>query len=875
MLMRALRRIRYWLDGGRRAAELAEEMEFHRSLSGGPAMGNITLAREDARDVWSFAWIERAWRDAVYGVRALRREPVFTITVVVTLTLGITATTTVFSVADAELWKPLPFPDADRLVAVRAVPPGPLWDYKGISAPDLADWQAQSRLAQYAGERDSGRRVLRRGNGAESIRVLPVTENFFDVLGRAPRLGRGFAPGDGRTRAAVVSDAGWRRLFDANPLVLGRQLSLNGEDYTIVGVAADQHLEYDQVEPDLFVAIDLSAPALRDRSARILSVIGRLGPDVDPAQAHAELEAIAGRIAAAFPADHAGYRLELGDLRQFTTGYNWRPLVFFLAAATIVLLLSCLNAANLLLARALRRQREFAIRGALGGGRGALTRQLIVEAGLLAIPSGAAGLTLSLWTLRWFAAQVPEDLLTRGGHFALDPRMAAFVLAISCGTTLLLSLAPLLFARRIDLNVMLGQGGRTAGGSVRHVRARNALLVAQLAMTLVLLTAAGLFAASFARLTRVPLGFEPGDRAAARVLLTGPRYSGDEAIRAFASRLRDRARALPGVSDAAIGTSLPLGSGPVVRLVAADRARPPAEHEPSAIVRGVDPGYFRALGIRLAGGRSFASADVAGAPRVAIVNEYLAGLLFPGESAVGRRIELTRTRTPWTNRPGELVVVGVVSNVKDVGIHEVEFGNLYLPFDQAPATVIDLLVRTSIPAANVAGELRRAAAGIDPDLPVSQLTTMTQRVDDALQGDRLNALLIGAFAAVAIILAAVGIYGAMACAVRERMREFGVRLALGQQPGAIVRATLWESARFGVLGGAIGLAIALAVARLLGNALYLVRGEHSGLLYGVTTTDPIVLGCATLTLVVVATVSGIVPARQATRVDPLLVLRAE
>jgi putative ABC transport system permease protein len=876
MLIRFLRRLGYRLTRDRHAADLAEEMDFHRALSGDRAMGNITLAREEAWDVWSFGWLERVWRDAVYGVRGLRREPVFASTAFLTLTLGITAMTTVFSVVDAELWRPLPFPDADRLVAARAVTVGSNVEYKPIAAADFLDWRAGSRLAEYAAEQNFSRRLLRHDGVSESVYALPVTANFFDVLARPPRMGRGFAAGDEHgARTVILSDGGWRRLFDRDPAVLERSVAMDGIDYTIVGVTADQHLEYDHVEPDLFVPIDFSGPSSQDRTARLLYVVGRLGPDVEPGQAQAELQTIGARIAGIYPADHTGYRIELQDLRLFDTGYNWRPLFFFLGAAGVVLLLSCLNAANLLLARALRRQREFAIRGALGGGRSALVRQLVVEAALLAAPSGAAGIVLAFWALKVFGAQIPEGYLERGGHFALDPRIAVFALLISGGTTLLLSLAPLTSARRIDLNLMLGQGARTAGASVRQVRARNTLLVGQLTMTLVLMVAAGLFVASYARLTGAPLGFEPRDRAAAHVSLVGPRYAAAGTLRDVARRLLDHARALPGVSEAALGSSLPLGSGNVVQLVASKRPRAAEDGGASAIVRAIDANYFHALGIRLATGRSFGSGDIGGAPRVAVLNEYLAGVLFPGENAVGQSIDLVGARTPWTNHPGSLLVVGVASNIKDVGINEVEFGNLYVPFEQMPAPGIDVVVRTSVPAAAVAEALRRMAADVDPNLPLSKMTTMTQSVDQALQEDRFNALLIAGFAMVAILLAAVGIYGAMACAVQERTREFGVRLALGQQPGALVRATLWESARFGVLGGAAGLAIAVVGARILGNALYLVRGEHNGLLYGVRTTDPIALACAALALVVIATLSGIVPARQATRVDPLVALRAE
>jgi putative ABC transport system permease protein len=711
---------------------------------------------------------------------------------------------------------------------------------------------------------------------SESVYALPVTVNFFDVLARPPRLGRGFAAADEHgAPTAILSDGSWRRLFNADPAALGRSVAMDGSNYTIVGITAGQHLEYDNIEPDLFIPIDLSGAASQDRATRSLNVVGRLGRHVELGQAQAELQTIAARIAAAHPADRTGYRVEMQDLRLFDTGYNWRPLLFFLGAAGVVLLLSCLNAANLLLARALRRQREFAIRGALGGGRSALIRQMVVEAALLAAPSGAAGIVLASWALKLFGAQIPEGYLARGGHFGLDPRIAGFALLVSGGTTLLLSLAPLTSARRIDLNLMLGRGARTAGASVRQVRTRNILLVGQLTLTLVLMVAAGVFVTSYTRLTGAPLGFEPRDRAAAHISLIGPRYAADGTRRDAASRLLEHARALPGVSEAALGSSLPLGSGNVVQLVASDRLRQPQKDAAPAIVRAIDANYFHALGIRMAAGRPFGTADIAGAPRVAVLNEYLAGVLFPGTSAVGQSIDLVRARTPWTDHPGSLLVVGVVGNIKDVGINEVEFGNLYVPFDQMPSPGIDVVVRTSVPAIAVAQALRRMAAGVDPNLPLSNVTTMTQSVDQALAEDRFNALLIAGFAAVAIALAAVGIYGAMACAVQERTREFGVRLALGQQPGALVRATLWESARLGVLGGAVGLAIALVVARILGNALYLVRGQHNGLLYGVTTTEPIALACAAIALVVVATLSGIVPARQATRADPLVALRAE
>jgi predicted permease len=434
----------------------------------------------------------------------------------------------------------------------------------------------------------------------------------------------------------------------------------------------------------------------------------------------------------------------------------------------------------------------------------------------------------------------------------------------------------LIFARRIDLNVMLAQGGRTAGRSPRQRRTRSALLVGQVTITVVLLVGAALFVLSFSRLIHAPLGFDPADRVALRVTLAGSRYADDAAVVRFADRLLEEGRAIPGVRDAAVASSSPLASGPSARFVVMDRERPARGDEPSALMRSVSPVYFRTLGTRVVEGREFSAADVPGAPRVAIVNETLAQRLFPGASPIGQRLELLPgARAAWTRRPGPLVIVGVTENVKNVGLNEVEFNGLYLPFAQAPAPSLELLAAAGTALSGLSEPLRAAVARVDTALPVTRITTLTDRVDSALQDDRFNLILIAFFAVAAVLLAAVGIYGAMACGVQERTREFGVRLALGARPAAIVRAALWEAARLGIAGGLCGVAATLIVARLLGNALYLVPGEHNGLLYGVTTTDPLAIGAAVAIVIVVATMSGLVPARQATRVSPLVALRTE
>ncbi len=892
MLTRILRRARFWLGARRHAAELAAEIEHHRARTqetleahGLPpaeaaqrsrrVMGNLTLAREDARAVWIGGLLERAWRDVVYGARALRREPTFALTALLTLTIGTATTITVFSVVDAEIWKPLPFAEPHQLVAVQSG--GTRLQYESVSVPDFLDWRAQARFANYAAMLPSSRRVLRLGS-AESVTVRPVTTDFLEVLKVAPGLGRLFGPKDEHDpRVAILSDTGWKRLFNGDPSVAGRGVSLDGEPYTIVGVTAGTRLEF-MTDPDLLVPLDTAAPQFRDRSLRVLEIYGRVRSGLAVGQAQAELQSIARRIAVAYPDDDAGRSVQLRDLQSYGTGHNWREMYFFFGAATLVLILSCLNVANLLLARALRRQREFAIRGALGGGRPALVRQLVVEGALLALPSAAAGALVSTWMLRVLTVHIPSGHLARGGHIQLDLRVASFVIAVSAITTLLLALTPLFFARRIDLNVMLGQGGRTAGRSPGQRRTRTMLLVGQVTMTLVLMAGAALFARSFVRLTEAPLGFDPRDRLALRMTLSGALYSSDAAMVDFSERLLEQARAIAAVRDAAVGSSSPLDSrgGLAVQIVAADRPRPARGQEPHALIRSVSPLHFRTLGIPLLAGREFTPTDAAGAPRVAIVNELLARRMFPGQSAVGQRLELIpRVRTGWTSRPGTVVIVGIVANVRNFSINEVAFNSLYLPFAQAPAPSVELVVSTGIPAGRVADALRTAAAGVDPAMPVMNITTLSQRVDEVLRGDRFNLLVIGFFAGMALLLAAVGIYGAMACAVQERTREFGVRLALGATPLAIVGSAVWAAARVGLIGSALGAAITLALAKILGNAFYLVEGQHGGLLYGVKTTDPAALGAACVALIAMATLSGLVPARHATRIDPLAALRNE
>jgi putative ABC transport system permease protein len=882
--MKLLRRLTRW--PWRHDASLSEEMEYHRAqvqaelerqgttradafAESRRRMGNVTLAREDSRDVWIFSWADRLWRDAKHGLRGLRREKTFTLTTVLTLALGVTATTSVFSVVDAQLWRPLPFPRPDQLIALYSKAEGSGSFTDPFKQADLDDWRASApAFSGIAATADTSRVVLQRDT-AQSLLMTTVTRNYFTVLGRPPLLGRTFDATSGGPREAVITDRAWRRYFDSDASVVGRSFTIDGEPTAIAGVVvADGVLGQD---PDLYVAAEDRAAADSPSAMMYFGAVGRLQPGAGSDAAQSQIQAIVTRrgLAASDPRTHT---VVVEDLREYYTGSSWRPLVFFLGASIVVLLLSAVNAATLLLARASRRTREFALRGALGGGRGALARQLIVEGALVALPAGAFGLLLASWAVRAITTTLPESLLQHGTSIPVDMRAAAFAFAVTVVTTVIFALAPMAFTQRINLSSALGQGER-AGQSGAEGRARQALVTVQIALTMMLLFGAGIFLKSFAALTHMPLGFNPTNAIALRVSLNGSRYSTGPAVRDYADRLLEQARSVPGVQQAAIGSGSPLGSGPLMRLVARDLPHPPAGSEPRAIARAVTPDYFRTLGIQIVRGREFTSDDADTAPRVAIVNESFARQVFGNDSPLGRTLDPAARSGQWAAPSQPIVIVGVAHNIKEVGMNEVDFGDIYLPFAQLPSPAVELVARGSVPAAGLADTLRQRAARIDPAMPVTSVTTFDARVSHALQGDRFNLMLIGSFAGLALALAGIGIYGAIAYSVQARTRELGVRLALGAQPGRLVGAVLWQAGRLGLIGAAIGLAGTLALAVPLGNALYLVPGDHEGLLYGVTTTDPAVLAAAGLGIVLMALVAGALPARRVASVDPVLALR--
>jgi predicted permease len=866
----------------RRDDALVEEIDAHRMLiedelrraglspvdaaiESRRRLGNVTLAREDARDVWAIRWLDSARRHVRHGLRGLRREPLFALTAILMLGLGTAVTTTVFSVVDAEVWRPLPYPDPHRLVEVYSRDLAPRTDIDGITFDELADWRRAPGLERLAASGSSRRRTLQLDH-AESVATAEVTANYFLTLGRTARLGRVLNDDDARGSDAVLLTArGWTRLFDANPDVVGRTVMLDGEAKTIVGVVADDDAL--GPGPGLYVPIDES----RSRVA-VFGAIGRLAAGATADAVRDQIQAIITRRADA-DASRRGHTALVEDLSAFNTPANHRQLYFFLGASLLVLLLTITNTAGLLVSRALRRAPEFALRGALGGGVRAIAAQLVAEAALIVLPGCALGLWLAIEAIAMVGRVVPSDVLFRGTHITVDLRVFAFCGAVALATLAGLAVVPLRLARRASAST-IGPGTRT-GALPSAGRMRAVLLVAQIALTVILLAGAGIFLTSFVRLLHVPLGFDPASGWSARVTLGGPRYGDDDQRRAYTTALTEHARAIPGVRDVAIATSSPLASGWLVMV--SDASQLASAHDTGAvrsIYRAVSADYFRTIGTPLVHGRAPAATDIAGAPDVAVINEQLARRLFPNADPIGHSIDVVGSHGAPI-RTGRLTIVGVAADIKEVGLNEIAFPDLYVSYAQRPSANIELLVRGHGDDASIAAALRSAAVAVDRTIPVTSVSPLMQRVASATQSERFNLILVAGFAIAAILIAAIGIYGAIAYAATARWREFGVRLALGATPRGLLRHVLWQAARLGLIGGMAGVAGTLFVAILLGDALYLVPGQHEGMLFGVTTTDPLSLAAALIGIVTTALIAGVVPAWRVARIDPARVLRAE
>lgn len=799
--------------------------------------------------------METLWHDLRYGIRMLLKCPGFTAVAVITLALGIGANTAIFSVVNAVVLRPLPYPEPNQIVR--------LWEYFGqdatrrthISAGEFVDYRERNRSFQGVAAFILASASLTGVGDPERLSAAVTSVSFFPILGVQPILGRTFLPEEeqlGRNNAVVLSFGLWQRRFGADAKIIGQTLTLNGRPRTVVGVMPPS-FRYPE-GADLWLPLVLTPEMLRPerRHSRSLEVIARVKPGVTIQQADAEMKS----IVKDFPAQPG---VTLIPLHQQVVGDVQLALVVILGAVTFLLLIACANVADLLLARATAREREIAIRAALGASRFRLVRQLLTESALLAIIGGAAGLMLAAWgidVLRWLS---PQNL-PRLDEVAVDGPVLGFTVLVAILTGAIFGLAPSLSVARTDLQLTLKEGSRTSIGSPRQ-RLRGLLVVSEVALSLVLLIGAGLMIQSFIRLMRVNPGFHSENVLTMQLTLPGARYQTPAQRVGFYGQLLERVRGLPGVQAAGAVSDLPLSGVNVDRsFLPADKFEEYLRRTPSADFRHATADYFRAMSIPLLAGRSFTEQDGPEALRVGIVNETLAHNIWPGENAVGKQIRF-HTGRDWTE---ELTVVGVIGDIKHHGLDTVTRNEIYVPFEQVPISEMFVAVRTSADPMQQVGAVRAAVQGLDKDLPLFNVRSMEELFGRSVAERRFQMLLHGVFSLLALVLASVGIYGVMSYSVAERTHEFGIRLALGAGQRDVLKLVIGQGMILVLMGVSVGLGAALALTRLIAT-----------MLYSVSATDPMTFAIVSLLLATVALVACYVPARRATKVDPLVALRYE
>jgi len=824
-------------------------------------MGSAEAVKEGIRGAGWEHFLEGSWQDLRYAARALRRSPGFTAIAILTLALGIGANTAIFSVVNAALLRPLPYPHPERIVFWSGAPifqEDPKVGFHG----ELADWLDKSRSFEQVAIYVGGEVNLAGADHPERVKASEVTAEFFPLLGIAP-YGRTFLPEEstpGHDEVAVLSDDVCRR-FGAPADVVGRSIAVNGKPFTVIGVmpAGFSFPGRTQIWVPLQLPWNLADDSIVTTSAIFPNPIARLRPGVTLAQARAELIG----YAAEPPGDlqQARESVRVNPLSDMLVS-NIRPvLLLLLGAVVLVLLIACADVANLLLTRAVLRQKEIALRAALGASRARLIRQNLTESVVLAFLGGAAGLLLAQWSLRALRVLIPANMGFIG-PIRLDWHVLLFTLAISLASGVLFGLFPTLHSFRVDLNQSLKQGG-TGLSADRGLlgRARSLLAVAEVTLALMLLIGAGLVLKSFWRLSGVNPGF-----AAERVLTThislGENLYREGPKRAeFYSEVSQRAAALPGVSAAAFTSDLPL-SGAVsgamrLQLKEETPARPTGDAQ-FALFSSISPDYFRAMRIPLLAGRDFTAADRSGALKVAIVSESLAKAYWPGENPLGKHVSFP------VNQPDWIEIVGVVGDIRHFSVASEPAEDFYTPLGQSATRGAYLVLRTAGDPALIAGAVRGAVAAVDRNEPLSDVLTMNQRVSTSMSSQRFRTVLLSTFAGLALVLGAAGIFGVISYWATQRTREIGVRMALGAKPGDVLQLVLGQGMRLTAIGVAIGLAAAFGLSRFL-----------SSLLFGVAPSDPFTFVGVTVVLVIVSALACWIPARRAARLDPMAALRHE
>jgi predicted permease len=830
------------------------------------SLGGYTQIQEECRDMRRTNYIETIGNDLKYAVRTLARTPGFTVIIVLTLALSIGANSAIFSVIQGVLLRPLPYPHPEQLLRVYfqsdSQPKFPL------NPNDFRDFQQRNRTFESIAAM-TRHDVQLSGNGAEPVMVrgFLVTAGYFGTLGVKPARGRDFDFNDElpeRWRLAILSDRLWRSRFSADPNILGRTTTINAETFTVVGVMppGTQHPGNNFQAVADGETVDLWMPFffedLQDRGSHYLDTIGRLKPGMSAAQANADLSSVLEQLKKEHTGD--GWRIYTIPLYQETVGRSKLMLLVLLAAVGLLLLIACVNAANLLLARSSARVREIAVRSALGAARGRIVRQLLTESLVISLASAALGTLLAVAGVRVLVSFLPADF-PRASAIRLDATVFAFTLIVAVLTGLLFGLVPALTASRTDLQNSLRESGRSATGSTSQLRLRNFLVVGETGLACVLLIAAGLMLHSFVNLLHVDPGFRPQQVLTASISLSNQRYRKSPQRVQFYQQLIANLESLPGVEYAGGGTDLPWTGydGNADGYTVEGRTD---EYNRKTIARYhiATPDYFRALGIPLLAGRFFDGHEQLEGPYFIIVNESMATRYWPGESAVGKRIS-------FQSRPQEkdwMQIVGIVGDVKDQPDSASVRPAFWLSHQQEGARNLFVAVRSSSDPALLTNQFRAAVHQLDPELAVADLRLMNQVSSAAFSGQRFSLFLVGLFALLALVLATFGMYGVVSYSVNQRMHEFGLRMALGARPSDLLRLILSQGLMLSIAGAAAGLICAAAFTKLLAS-----------LLYGVKTTDPVTFASVAFVALATTTLACYLPARRAAAADPMHSLRSE
>lgn len=800
-------------------------------------------------------------QDLIYALRRLAMTPALTFVAIATLALGIGANSAIFSIVHAVLLKPLPFSEPDRLVQLFQVFEGRNVPY--FSPMNFLDTQAAARSFDSLTAVDAGSVTLT-GKGAPAVlSAAEVSASFFRVFRVVPVLGRAMVEDENepaKANVAVLGHTLWRTRFGGDPSIVGQAITLDSRPVTVIGIAPPGFAFPEGVELWTPLAYD-EVFRTKSRGAWYVRVFGRLHNQAGVEAATEEARTIAARLAAAYPDSNEGLGGAVRSLQDSLVGSSRPALYLLLGAVVLVLLIACVNVANLLFARAAARESEFAVRLALGAGRGRLFRQLMTESLVLSVLGGLAGVTLASLSLNSLIALQPSGV-ARLAEASVDRTVMLFAAAVSLLTGLLCGTLPALSAPSAPAKA-LREGGRGLLAS-RGSRVRGGLVVGQMALAMMLLAGAGLLLRSFAQLQQVKPGFEVENALTFRVALPAQGYK-DESLRvAFFDRLLERLKGLPGATAAAAIVGLPLtGTQINISFEVANRPPLPPAQQPSMEMRPVTPGYFQAMGIPLTRGRGIEAGDTARSTPVVVLTESAVSRYFPGENPIGQRITLGWRRPDGMPKAGG-EVVGVVADVKSSGLAKDAVPEIYLPYAQLPVSSMDVLLRTSVPPMSLGPAVEAAVSELDPEIPVARLRTLSDVVARSISQPRFYMLLLSLFASTAVLLAALGIFGVMSYAVTQRSREIGIRMALGAPPANVMRMVMRNAGVLIVTGIVSGLAGAVALSRFL-----------EGLLFNLSPTDPATLAAVALSLVAVALLASYLPARQATRVDPLLTLRSE